>query len=101
MQLAEVNARRKQEADDKLQEQRDAKARLKRMAQEDLETKIKELQTQAQVRSIFKSQVDEVQERRRQEEDQKTREAKYERACLLAEERAAEARQAALDKENE
>ena len=56
---------------------------------------------QARTRDVFKSQVDEVQERRRQEDEQRSREAKYERACLLAEERAAEARQAALDRENE
>ena len=100
LQLAELHARRKQDADDKLQEQHDAKERQRRMEQEDLEAKIRQLEAQARTRRVFSSQVEEVLEQRRIEEQQKAREARMERARPLAEERTEAERQAALDKAN-
>ena len=70
------------------------------MAEEDLERQAREAEAQARTRSVFKSQVDEVVERRRLEGEQAAREARYERARLQAEERAAEARREAMEKAN-
>ena len=99
-QLAELHARRKEEAEQKMRDQAEAKEHQRRIEQEDLEAKIRQLEAQAQTRKVFSSQVQEVHEQKRIEEQQRAREARLDRSRLLAEERAEADRLAALDKAN-
>ncbi|GAX77648.1 hypothetical protein CEUSTIGMA_g5091.t1 [Chlamydomonas eustigma] len=100
-QLAELRVRQQHDAEKKLREHQAAKQDLQRMVKEEAELKQKRLELQAGTRKMLQAQLDEVAERKRQEEEKKGREARYERIQHIVEERQERQRREKMAKDDE